>query len=293
MKIFEEKNMVVIDEVTDFVLDHIFDCGQCFRWEKETDGSYTGVAGGQLLNIRQEGPTVFLDLTDRKTYEHYWKHYFDMDRDYAHIKEVLSAKDEMVAEAIRFGHGLRVLNQDAFEILITFIVSARNSIPMIRHTIAFLSEQLGHPVGEYRGKIYYAFPTPKSLAQADYKLLQEAKSAFRASYIKDSSSIQASGETDIYKLKNLPTEMAKRELMLFPGVGPKVADCVLLFGLCKQDVFPVDRWIKRVMEKSYMKQEVSDLRKIRNYALHHFGSLSGFAQQYLFYYVMEHRAKEE
>ena len=182
---------------------------------------------------------------------------------------------------------MRILNQDTFEIVISFIISARNAIPMIKRSVAFLSKALGEEIGEYRGKKYYAFPTPKALSSCDEQVLIDSKVAFRKGYIRDASYIQHSLQMDMYKLRNLPTDMARKELMTIPGVGPKVSDCILLFGLSKYDVFPVDVWVQRVMHEFYIEKEMKDLKKIREFGIDMFKDKSGIAQQYLFYYARE------
>ncbi|MBP2027946.1 N-glycosylase/DNA lyase [Acetoanaerobium pronyense] len=287
MKIYSEKNRVIIDGAKDFVPKHIFECGQCFRWDLEDDGSYTGVAMNRVLNVKGEGDTIIFDNTTLEEYEKIWKHYFDMEKDYSLIKEKLSMMDEYLDESVKFGHGIRILRQDTFETVISFIISARNAIPMIKRSIKYLSNELGEPLGEYRGKEYYSFPSPKALSSAKEELLINSKVAFRRGYIVDTSYIQHSHQVDLYNLKNLPTDMARRDLMALPGIGPKVSDCILLFGLGKYDVFPVDVWVKRVMEEFYLEEEVKDLKKIREYAIDKFQDMSGFAQQYLFYYARE------
>ena len=287
MKIYEEKNRIIVDKVKDFEPKHIFECGQCFRWDKEEDDSYTGVVNGKVINVKLEGETLILDNTNLEDYKNIWHEYFDMDTDYSIIKAELAKMDEHLNNATQFGSGMRLLRQDTFEIVISFIISARNSIPMIKRSVAFLSTAPGKEIVEYKGKKYYAFPTPKALSHAEQQILIDSKVAFRKGYIKDTSYIQHSLQTDLYKLKNLPTDMARRELMLLPGVGPKVSDCILLFGLSKYDVFPVDVWVQRVMHEFYLDKEVKDLKKIREYGIDLFKDKAGIAQQYLFYYARE------
>lgn len=287
MKIYQQKNQVIIDDVKDFVPKHIFECGQCFRWNKEADDSYTGAVFGKILNVRLDGETLYLDNTNIAEYEGIWSRYFDMDRDYSAIKRRLESMDEHLYEAVRFGEGMRILRQDTFETTVSFIISARNAIPMIKRSVEYLSRHLGEVIGEYKGVKYHAFPTPHALSLAPDEILQASGVAFRKNYIVDTSHMQASNQMDIYKLVNLPTDMARKELMGLPGIGPKVSDCILLFGLGKYDVFPVDVWVNRVMQEFYLHEEIRDLKKIREYSIDKFDELSGFAQQYLFYYARE------
>lgn len=288
MKIYQEQGAVVLTQVQDFEPKHIFECGQSFRWTPEEDGSYTGVAGGRILNVAKQGEDVYLNNTTLEDYENFWRHYFDMDRNYEEIRNQLALMDPHLQAATEFGQGLRVLNQDSFEAAISFIISSNNNIPRIQRAVEYLSRHLGEPIGEYRGKDYYAFPTPKALAHASSEVYRQSNVGYRESYIRDTSIIQHTGQMDIYKLVNLPTAMAKKELIRLPGVGPKVSDCILLFGLEKEEVFPVDVWVRRVMEELYFQKNNQDLQKIRQYALEKFGLLSGLAQQYLFYYARAH-----
>ncbi len=287
MKLYQEKNRVIIDEIKDFEPKHIFECGQCFRWDKEEDGSYTGVANQRVINVKLEEDTLILDNTNMDDYHSIWHNYFDMERDYSKIKDELAKMDEHLKSATEFGYGIRLLKQDTFEMVISFIISARNAIPMIKRSVEFLSKSLGEEIGEYRGKKYYAFPTAKALSACDEQVLIDSKVAFRKDYIREASRIQSLGQMDIYGLVNLPTDEARKELMRINGVGPKVSDCILLFGLSKYDVFPVDVWVQRVMHEFYIEKEIKDLKKIREFGIEKFGDKAGIAQQYLFYYARE------
>lgn len=284
-KVFEEKGKVIVRDLNDFEPKHIFECGQCFRWDEEVDGSYTGVAFGKILNVKKDGNDIIFSNTDLKDFNEVWTDYFDLNTDYGEIKNKLS-DDPILKEAISFGHGIRILNQDVWEVLISFILSARNSIPMIKRSINLLSERYGEYIGEYNGRKYYSFPKANVLDKLSVEELQECKTSFRAKYIISAATIVSSGQIDIYKLKNLSTEDARKELMLFSGVGPKVSDCIMLFSMKKHDAFPIDVWVKRIMEYFYLQKD-TDLKDIQEYAQSKFGEYAGYAQQYLFYYARE------
>ena len=286
MRVYEENNAVIVEGLKDFEPAHIFECGQCFRWNKEEDNSYTGVALQKILNIKKEDNIVYFNNATLDDFNNIWYKYFDLDRDYGLIKEKLRKMDKHLNEAVEFGSGIRLLNQDEWETLISFILSANNRIPMIKKAIENISMSYGDEIGEYKGKMHYSFPRPKKINSISEEGIKSCKTGFRAQYIKDTSFIVAYSEEDLYKYKNLNSEMCKKELLRFCGVGSKVADCIMLFSMSKFDVFPVDVWVKRVMEEFYIKEEMN-LNQIRDYGIDQFKDLSGFAQQYLFYYARE------
>ncbi|WIF93945.1 DNA-3-methyladenine glycosylase family protein [Caminicella sporogenes] len=286
MHVKEIENGIVLENIKDFELPHIFECGQCFRWNKEEDGSYTGVAFGKVINLRKEHDKVYIDNTNYNDFKNIWHSYFDLDRDYGKIKEKLSAIDETMKTSVEFGYGIRILKQDEWETLISFIISANNRIPMIKRAIEALSENYGSYIGNYRGKKYYSFPKPEKLYNLSLEDINFKGIGFRGKYILNAAKLVVNKEIDIYNLKNLETFKAREELMKFSGVGPKVSDCVMFFSMDKSDAFPIDVWVKRVMEYFYVPEGTS-LKKIQKFAEEKFGNLAGFAQQYLFYYARE------
>lgn len=275
---------ILLRDAGDFEPEHIFECGQCFRWYLREDGSYKGVAKGKSLEVRKSKEGILLKGTGENDFESIWKEYFDLDRDYGKIKKRLS-EDEVLEEAVKFGYGIRILKQDIWETLISFIISANNRIPRIKRTIANLCGCFGERL-ELDGEIYFDFPTPERIASLSEGDIRLCGCGFRSKYITDTARKVVNGEIDLYGIENLETEEARQKLMQFQGVGPKVADCILLFSMQKFDAFPVDVWVKRVMEHFYLKQDTS-LRDIQKYASEKFGDLAGFAQQYLFYYIRE------
>ena len=302
--VVEQQNSIIIEDVKDFNIKQILECGQCFRWERITDTNYIIVAFRRVIEVVQEGNKVIIYNTNMKDFNEIWKSYFDLDRDYGVIKEELS-KDELLRKSVDFGYGIRILNQDPFEILISFIISARNSIPSIMKTIKKISEKWGDKL-EYKGNIYYAFPTPEQLKKATLDEIKETGASFRSKYIVDTignvnAAIEAKqkGELteelrqfDLDYIKSLPSDECHKALQNFMGVGAKVADCIMLFSMGKHSAFPVDVWIKRAMIHFYLAPDVS-LNKIRVFGREKFGELSGLAQQYLFYYARENNIKIE
>lgn len=286
MKISEMQNGVILENIKDFELPHIFECGQCFRWNKEADGSFTGVAFGKVINLKKEDSNVYIDNTNYDEFMNIWYNYFDLGRDYEVIKNKLAKLDETMSTSVEFGHGIRILKQDEWETLISFIISANNRIPMIKRAIEALSKNYGECVGEYKGKKYYSFPKAEDLYQLDINDIQFSGIGFRGKYILNAARLVEGKDIDVYSLKNMDTSAAREQLMLFPGVGPKVSDCIMFFSMDKADAFPIDVWVKRVMEYFYVPEGTS-LKKIQSFAQEKFGDIAGFAQQYLFYYARE------
>lgn len=287
MNIIEKDNQIILEGISeDFEPKHVFECGQCFRWLREDDGSYTGVVQGKVINVKKENDLIIFDNTNKEDFENIWFDYFDLGRNYGEIKNQLKVMDEYLEKATEFGKGIRILQQDGWEMLISFIISANNRIPMIQRAINNLSERYGKFIGEYRGKKYYAFPTPEELSTVSVEDIRACQTGFRDKYIKSVVDYVNENDEDVLSYRKLDTSECIKELVKFNGVGPKVADCIALFGMQKYDTFPVDVWVKRVMEEFYVEDNLS-LPKIRKFALDKFGDLAGFAQQYLFYYARE------
>ncbi len=285
MNIIENKGNIILEQVPDFELDSIFDCGQCFRWDRISESSYIGIACGRALIVEKDSDRVILHGTNTEEFQKIWCNYFDLDRDYSDIKRWLS-KDNVLKEAIGFGKGIRILNQEPFETLVSFIISASNNIPRIKGIISRLCENFGDEI-LYLGKTYYTFPTAERLAAETVESLSVIRAGFRDKYIIDAAKKVSSGELKLDSIRLMPTADAKSELMKINGVGNKVADCALLFGFGKYDCFPTDVWIKRIMEHCYFGGNDTSLKAISAYAENNFGGLSGFAQQYLFYWARE------
>ncbi|WP_304206327.1 DNA-3-methyladenine glycosylase family protein [Peptostreptococcus russellii] len=286
MKLEEIKNGIILKETKDFDPVHIFECGQCFRWIKEDDGSYTGVAKGKVINVKKDGENIVIDNTNKEEFENIWYDYFDLGRDYTSLKKELAQHDENLKKAVDFGWGIRILQQDSWEMLISFIISSNNRIPMIQRAINNISEKYGKEICEYRGRKYFAFPSPEELSKASIEELRECKTGFRDKYIYHTNKMVIEENLNMEDFIEMDSEVCHKELMKFKGVGAKVADCIALFGMRKYDSFPVDVWVKRVMQEFYGAEDMS-LPKMRKYGMELFGEKAGFAQQYLFYYVRE------
>lgn len=286
MKITEIENGLILENVSDFDAKHIFECGQCFRWTKEEDGSYTGISFGKVLNVKSdyEKGTVILDNTNLKDFQDIWFDYFDLGRDYGAIKEALS-EDPVLDHAIKYGKGIRILKQEPWELLISYIMSANNSIPMIARSIRLLSEMYGKQV-HYKGNTYYTFPAPDELQGAGLEGISLCRAGFRCKYIYQASEMVNSGEIRLEEITALNIDNARSLLMKVPGVGPKVADCIMLFSMQKYNAYPVDVWVKRVTEYFFLGRDVK-MKEIQRFAEEKFGDLAGFAQEYLFYYARE------
>jgi len=285
-KVNQEGNSVIVEKVKDFNAVHTFECGQCFRWVRQEDGSYTGVAKGKVINVSIANDVLIIKNTDLQDFKNIWFDYFDLGRDYGQIKEAVT-KDDNMKRAVEFGWGIRLLKQDMWETLISFIISANNKIPRIMKTVEIIAKVYGDKLF-IDDHVYYSFPDVEKLAQSTLEELEVCKGGFRCKYILNSSDMVRTGQVNLKQISQMDTDSAREELMKFPGVGPKVADCVLLYSGTKYDVFPTDVWVKRVMEELYFKRE-ADFGEIQKFASSYFGDLAGFAQQYLFYYARENK----
>ena len=289
---------IVIDKIDSFDLKHIFDCGQCFRWNNEIDGSYTGIVYQYVINIKNtEKNKVEVkfyaneNITQKDMLE-FCSKYFDLERDYKKIKQELSVIDENMKKSIDYGDGIRILNQDLWETVISYIISANNNIPRIKGIIENLSKNFGNKI-EVEGKEYYTFPIPYQLSKATVSDLRQLGLGFRDIRVYETTQIFLNNKIEIENLGMKTTKKLKEILISLPGVGPKVADCILLFSYLKRtEVFPVDVWIRRVINDLYLKCE--DENKINNkdiekLANEKFGDLAGIAQQYLYYWKRDQR----
>ena len=282
MKLYEKDNSIILEEIENFDAKAIFTCGQAFRWYEESDGSFTTVHLGRVLNVLNEKDRVIFKGTNLKEFDEIWMDYFDLNTDYKEIRKVLS-NNEILPKAMEYGEGIRILNQNHFEMLISFIISANNMIPRIKKSIEVISMRYGKFICEDENRKYYSFPTVEELSRATVEDLREfAKVGFRDKRIFDTVNI------DLDNFENLETDILREELLKFSGVGNKVADCIMLFSYKRGEVFPVDVWIKRVMEELFIKKE-TPVKKISKEADRIFGKYAGYAQQYLFYYGREEK----
>lgn len=267
---------------SDFELAHIFECGQCFRWKKEEDGSYIGIVKNGVIKITKKDNDFFINSSIEN--ENEIREYLDLNTDYSSIKRIISKDDANMKNALNYGSGIRILNQDSWEMLISFIISAANNIPRISKTIENISKAYGKRI-VFEEKEYYLFPTPQELSKASVEDLRALNLGFRDKYIYSATKLVLNGDIDLDKISELSYKKAKKELVKIPGVGEKVADCILLFSMKKREAFPVDTWIKKVMAELYV--DSKNIKKISEYAETKFGEYAGIAQQYLFYWKRE------
>ena len=275
----------IIEGVKDFNTDHIFDCGQCFRWQRQEDGSYIGPAMGRVVKISYADRQLIIDNCGKEDFENIWKKYLDLDTDYGLIKEKLSAEDQIMQAASEYGYGIRILRQDFWETVVSFIISQNNNIPRIKGCIESICEKFGEHAGEYDGKEYYSIPSPEKLASLTIEDLAPCRLGYRAPYlVKMAQQFVARGGPDVVEAELKNAEDPIQALQQFCGIGPKVAACISLFGLGRMDAFPIDVWMRRVMNRLYDIDE-KDVKAMKDYAKKHFGENGGIAQQYLFYYI--------
>jgi len=285
MEIIQSGNAIVLKGAEEFEPKNIFENGQCFRWTKEEDGSYTVVAMKRVINVKKDGNEIIIDNCSVADFNDIWYRYFDFDRDYVSLRKELSLVDDHLLAATEFAQGLRILNQDVFEMVISFIISANNQIPRIKKAVDMLSELCGEPIGVYRGKMRYAFASVEAIANISDQNLAAIKIGFRAPYIVKSARMILDGEVDLKSLDKLEYEQACKELVKLVGVGPKVADCILLFGNGRDIAFPVDTWVIKFMNEYYLETIDKNINRIKKRGIEIFGEKAGFAQQYLFYYA--------
>lgn len=272
MKIsFVSDTRVEIEEVCDFDLVETFNCGQCFRWNQITQDTFVGVAFGKVLKIAKEKNKIMLEgdnLCD--DFKKIWLNYFDLETDYGKIKLNISKIDTTLKEACKYAPGIRILKQDPWESLCSFIISQNNNIPRIKGIIDRLCENFGEKIESN----FFSFPSSSKLAKLSKEDLAPLRCGFRDNYILDAAKKVFSGEVNLEKVKELPLNEARKELMKIKGVGLKIADCTLLYGFYRLEAFPVDVWMNRILTKFFKDKDAS-----------YFGKYAGIAQQYLFHYI--------
>ena len=286
-----QEQRYVLANANSFELKDIFDCGQCFRWNQQEDGSYIGVFGKNVLKVKKDDNQVVFEGVCEQEIKTTVEKYFDLNRNYEEIKEKLSKIDDNMRISIEYGKGIRILNQDLWETIISFIISANNNIPRIKGIIERLSKAYGTKK-TWRGKDYYTFPTAEQLKDVTVKEYRDLGLGFRDKSIYETTQMIIKGQVNLEKMQENPNTWEVREqLLTLSGVGPKVADCILLFSDLKRfEVFPIDVWVRRVMNDLYIKQKDEakvSKKQIEKIAEEKFGNLAGLAQQYLFYWRRE------
>ena len=274
----------IILKLEAFDMHKTLDCGQCFRWQRDTVKEiYIGVVDRSLLVFHERTSELFIygnDMSDHEIFK-----YFDLKRDYESILEVLSKTDRHLSEAVKYGKGIRILKQAPFETLISFIISSNNNIPKIKMTVEALCETFGKPIAEYGGRVYYSFPTVEDLAGVSLERLNVKAIGYRAKSIFNTVHKLMDEKIDLDDLFKMTYSDAKVLLKTFYGVGDKVADCVLLFAYGKLEAFPIDVWVKKVLATLYNVE-----KKQEAFVADYFGAYPGVAQQYLFYYMRERKS---
>lgn len=271
--IYKDGTMIV-KNVTSLDLGETLDCGQSFRWRDNGDGSFTGVAYEKLVTVSIRDKDLHIENTTEQDFEKIWRNYFDLDLDYDSIRSSIGEIHPVLKEASAYAPGIRILRQEPWEALCTFIISQNNNIKRIKGIVDRLCTTFGNKIGDTD---FYTFPKPEILAKLTPDDLAPLRAGFRNKYIIDASRKVATGEVDLEKCKNVPYDDARAELCKIKGVGNKVADCTLLFGMHRIEAFPIDVWMRRAMERLFPNMTGED-----------FGEYAGIAQQYIFHYARMH-----
>ncbi|MDW7671146.1 MAG: DNA glycosylase [Bacillota bacterium] len=277
--------------VNTFHLGKTLQSGQCFRWKRGKDGSFTGVAKGRILNVRQKSDTLMLHPVTLEEVKNLWIPYFDLDRDYEAFNRYILQQAPWMTAPLHAGRGLRLLRQDPWETAITFIFSANNHIPRITASIDCLSRTYGPMIGKYKGVLYHDFPGVELLMRLTAEEWRACGAGYRSRYLMKMVQ-QWEACYDQVKRNGLerPNEHAVRCLLeTLPGIGPKVSACISLFGLGYQSQFPVDVWVRRRIKELWPHAPALD-RDIEQAALSLFGEAAGYAQQLIFYEARQRRA---
>lgn len=271
----QDKDYIITIE--NYSLRDTLDCGQSFRWEEIEPNRFHGIAGSHPLDIRQEGNQVIFENTKEEIFQSFWCNYFDFDADYSAWKRILCL-DPVLRQACNYAGGIRILRQEPWEALCSFIISQNNNIPRIKGIISRFCQNFGQPLknGDF------AFPLPSTIADCTVDDLQPLRAGFRAKYLLDAAKKVSSGQVDLPAISKMEIGQARQELMKIQGVGPKVAECALLFGFYRIEAFPVDVWIKRILDRFYQQGFPEFARPY-----------GGIAQQYLFHYIRHHPDTEK
>lgn len=266
-----------------FDLDATLACGQVFRWDRTPDGWWYGVVGNRVVKIRQDGTTLNYDGVPAS----FIRHYFSLDLDLDAVLASIDC-DPFIHQSIINNRGLRLVRQPPWECAVSYICSTNSNIPTIRRRIAAIAARFGQEV-KFEGKTYYTFPAPPAIACEGHDGLTECRLGYRQPYVFVTSCSVADEQVWEDTIRCLPYEEARKELMKLQGIGPKAADCILLFAFQKYEAFPVDVWIRRIMQGHYLPEMRAgspltsrEYDTIRNFAREHFGPYCGYAQEYLF-----------
>lgn len=269
-----------------FNLKYTLECGQCFRWKKIDEDYYIGIIKDRVIKIKQDKNKLFVLSNNYSNLEKVVREYFELDKDYKIIEERISKVDEYVEKAVKNTSGLRHLKQDFFETIISYIISANNNIPRISKSVNEISKRYGKEI-EFEGEKYYLFPRPEELKKVTIDEYRECGVGFRDKYIYNTVRKINNGEINLENMQEMDTLTLRNLLLTLMGIGPKVADCILLFSCSRQEVFPIDVWVERVMKKLYFDDKDVSKKEILKYADEKFGKDAGIIQQHLFYNIRE------
>ena len=276
---------IIFKNLKDFDIEETLECGQCFNFEKIDEKEYIVISRGRLIHVRQKQDDLVL-LNGKQEDTEIWEDYFDLKRNYSEIKRHLLLHNKELEEAINLKPGVRILNQEFYETLISYIISQNKNITHIKQIIRMISEKYGTSLGMINGKEYFRFPTIEELGKLTKEHFLECKTGFRAPYLKSAVDALNDGSLVYEELVEMKEDEVRASLLKVKGVGEKITNCVMLFGLGFRDAFPVDVWIKRIMEELYFDKETS-IEEIQRFAKERFGEYGGYAQQYLFFYARE------
>lgn len=271
--------MIKIKLANKFNLDDTITCGQIFRFTKEDDGSYTIILKDRVINVYEKDNYLYVSSNNENNLEKVIINYFDLDNDYDAMNKCL-VNDNKLIDAIEFSKGLKMIRQDPFETVIEYIISANNGVPGITNSLNLLAQNYGKKV-TFNNKEYFLFPSFKDLEDVSLEDYRNCKVGFRDKYLKEMVERLNNNDFNLDELYELNTNDAMNKLMENKGIGPKVSSCILLFAYQKYDVFPIDTWVKKIMEKDY---NIVGVKNIEAFASKMYGKYSGIAIQYLFNY---------
>ncbi len=266
---------MVVKKITNFSLEQIARSGQCFRMSRREDGFFDIISGSRWMGARQSGETCEFLCTEEE-FSEFWEDYFDLKQDYGEYISRIDKEDVYLNAAVKLAGGVRILRQDIWEMIVSFLISQQNNIVRIRRCIENICEAYGNPVKNGRGEVYFTFPEPEALAGLEEDALKACNLGYRSKYVVRAARSVAEGSFDLEQLGTLPYEKAKEELLKLFGVGVKVADCICLFGLHHLEAFPVDTHISQALKKYY-----GD-----GFPMEKYRGIQGVIQQYIFYYEL-------
>ena len=268
-------------EIPFFDISQICDSGQCFRMQEIREHVFQIIARDRYLEIEQQGQICTFSCSERELQE-FWEEYFDLGTDYGTYIESINPRDLYLTHAAQLGSGIRILKQDLWEMIVSFLISQQNNIVRIRRCINNICEQYGEEKRTPDGRVYYAFPQPEALAGLEEDALKACNLGYRSKYVVRTARRVVSGEVNLEQIQKMTYKNAKQELLKLYGVGEKVADCICLFALHKLEAFPVDTHIRQALDKHYR----------RGFPMCRYNGYQGVLQQYIFYYELKGDQKE-